>query len=303
MKVLLTGSTGLVGSALAKELLADRAQVDILVRKPKVNGALPGGKAIQWDPAGGILDSDAIEGYDAIIHLGGEGIADGRWTAKKMARIRDSRVDGTSLLANRIERLDRKPLVFICASAIGFYGDRGEEVLAEESPRGDGFLADVCTQWEAACAPAADSGVRVVNMRIGVVLSKEGGALNKMLPPFRLGVGGRIGDGKQWMSWIELGDLVRSIRHVMQTPSISGVVNAVSPNPVTNAEFTKSLGRTLSRPTVFPLPAVGARIVLGKMADGLLLASTRVAPEVLMNSEFDFRHPSLDDALQAVLGQ
>ena len=303
MKVLLTGSTGLVGSALLQKLRSADVQVDILVRHPRVNGAPPGGKAIQWNPVTGVLDSNSLEGYDAIVHLAGENIAEGRWTKQKMARIRDSRVQGTKLLASTIARLERKPLAFICASAVGFYGDRGNELLTEGSQPGKGFLANVCRAWEEACAPATDVGVRVVNLRIGMVLSAKGGALGKMLLPFQLGLGGRIGSGEQWMSWIELGDLVALIRHAMTDPAMSGAVNAVSPEPVTNLDYSKTLGRVLGRPTVLPLPAAGARIALGKMADELLLASTRVEPQVLRNSQFVFNHPSLARALGAVLGR
>ena len=306
MKILLTGSTGLVGTALIRDLLSKGDQVDVLVRgsaneNSSKKETSSKGKRIPWDPAAGVISVEALEGYDAIVHLGGESIAEGRWTDEKMARIRDSRIDGTRLLASAMAKLTQKPKVFICASAIGFYGDRGEEVLTESSGLGSGFLADVCNAWEAACAPARDAGVRVVNMRIGVVLSKSGGALAKMLLPFKMGVGGKIGNGKQWMSWIELHDLVRAIQHSINTESISGPVNAVSPEPVTNREYTKALGRQLSRPTILPLPAFGARVALGKMADALLLASIRVQPEVLLKSEFRFENPTINCALQVAL--
>ncbi|MCL4140640.1 UNVERIFIED_CONTAM: hypothetical protein GTU68_009587 [Idotea baltica] len=296
MKILLTGSSGLVGSALRKDLLAKGQEVDVLVR-----GSGSSGKRIPWDPAAGVISVDSLEGYDAVVHLGGESIAEGRWTDDKMARIHDSRVDGTTLLAGALAKVTHKPKVLVCASAVGLYGDRGDDILTETSAPGSGFLADVCKAWEESCDPARDAGIRVVNMRIGVVLSNQGGALAKMLLPFKLGVGGKIGNGKQWMSWIELHDLVRAIRHAINTDSIEGGVNAVSPEPVTNKEFTKALGSQLSRPTLIPLPAFGARIALGKMADALLLASTRVKPDVLLKSDFRFENPSINSALRVAL--
>ncbi len=296
MKVLLTGSTGLVGSALLSQLRSNGDQVDILVRRTALNG-----HDIQWNPATGELHQETLEGYDAVVHLAGEGIADGRWTQQKMDRIRESRVQGTDLLCRSLASLKHKPQVLICASAVGYYGDSGEQVLTENSPAGTGFLAEVCQAWEQACTPAKEAGIRVVNMRIGVVLSAQGGALAKMLLPFQLGVGGKIGDGKQWMSWIELSDLVGSICHAIQDETIEGQVNAVSPQPVTNYEYTKTLGSVISRPTLLPLPAIGARLVLGKMADELLLSSMRVEPQVLLKSGYKFKHPNLEGALRAAL--
>jgi uncharacterized protein len=296
MKVLVTGSSGLVGEALLAQLRKDGHDVHILVRRPAVNG-----HDIQWNPAAGSVRAEDLEGYDAVVHLAGESIAEGRWTDAKMGRIRDSRVDGTKLLCEALARLERKPKVFVCASAIGFYGDRSQEVLDEQSRAGNGFLADVCKQWEDACEPAREAGMRVVNLRIGVVLSKQGGALAKMLLPFQLGVGGKIGDGNQWMSWIELEDLVGIIRYSLETEALEGPVNAVSPSPVTNSEYTKTLGRVLSRPTVLPVPAVGARLAFGKMADELLLASIRVEPKALLESGFEFQQPRLEGALRRAL--
>ncbi|MFT7486312.1 MAG: hypothetical protein ACI9F9_002167 [Candidatus Paceibacteria bacterium] len=296
MKVLLSGSTGLVGSALLKEFSSNGDQVDILVRRPALNG-----HDIQWDPETQELREESLEGYDAVVHLAGESIADGRWTQKKMSRIRDSRVEGTGLLCRALAKVKHKPQVFVCASAIGYYGDQGENVLTESSAVGTGFLAEVCQAWEDASEPAREAGIRVVNMRIGMVLSAQGGALAKMLIPFQLGFGGKIGSGKQWMSWIELSDLLGSIRHAIQDETIEGQVNAVSPQPVTNNEYTKTLGKVISRPTILPLPAFGARLALGKMADELLLASMRVEPQVLLGSGFKFKHPKLEGALRIAL--
>ena len=237
------------------------------------------------------------------MHLAGENIAVRRWTPAQKARIRDSRVQGTRLLAQSLARLQQPPTVMVCASAIGFYGDRGEELLTEGSAPGSGFLTDTCRAWEAAAQPASEKDIRVVNLRLGVVLSPGGGALAKMLLPFRLGVGGKIGSGRQYMSWIEIDDVVGVIHYALTTDELRGPVNAVAPNPVTNREFTKTLGRVLSRPTIFPMPAFAARLAFGEMADELLLASTRVKPARLQNSGYYFRHPRLEDALRHLLGK
>ncbi len=299
MKVLVSGSTGLVGSALVRDLAGGGHGVTRLVR------SFPGAglDGVRWDPEAGAVDLEGMEGHDAVVHLAGENIAGARWTPGRKARIRDSRVGGTRQLCDALQRLDRPPAVMVCASATGYYGDRGPEVLCEESPPGKGFLADVCREWEAATEGAARKGLRVVNLRIGMVLSAEGGALAKMLPAFRAGAGGRIGSGEQYMSWIALPDLVGVIRHALSSASLQGPVNAVAPHPVTNREFTKTLGRILGRPTVALLPAFAARLLFGEMADELLLASTRAAPAKLLASGYRFAFPELETALRPLLGK
>ncbi len=298
MKVLVSGSSGLIGGALLARLTGKGLDVNTLVRRPAVNG-----RDVRWDPAARSLQGGDLEGFDAVVHLAGESIAEGRWTDAKMRRIRDSRVEGTRFLCEKLASLARKPKVLVCASAIGFYGDRSDEALDERDAPGPGFLAGVCKEWEDACEPARAAGIRVVNLRIGVVLSKDGGALAKMLVPFQLGLAGKIGNGRQWMSWIELEDVVSAIHHALVTDSLEGPVNAVSSRPVTNTEYTKTLGRVLSRPTIFPLPAPAARLAFGKMADELLLASTRVEPKALLATGFEFRHADLEGALRAALGK
>ncbi|MFC1758878.1 TIGR01777 family oxidoreductase, partial [Planctomycetota bacterium] len=230
--------------------------------------------------------------------IAGESIASGRWTAAKMARIRDSRVTGTRKVAESLAALQHKPTVLVCASAIGYYGDRGDEQLHETAAGGNGFLADLCRDWEEATGPAVGAGIRVVNLRIGVVISRDGGALPQVLTPFKLGLGGRVGSGDQYWSWVSIADVVGAIQHSIDTPSLCGPVNCVSPNPVTNAEFTKTLGQVLNRPTVFPLPAFAARLVLGKMANDLLLASARVLPNRLIETNYKFHYSDLVDALR-----
>jgi uncharacterized protein (TIGR01777 family) len=236
-----------------------------------------------------------------VVHLAGENIASGRWTSEKKRAIRESRVNGTSLLSESLARLSRPPSVFLSASAIGYYGDRGDELLTEESPPGKGFLPDVCTNWEKATAPAVEKGIRTVHTRFGIILDANEGALAKMLTPFRMGIGGRIGDGKQWMSWIALADVVDALKYLIEDTSTRGPVNFVSPNPVTNAEFTKALGRVLSRPTLFPVPAFGVRLAFGEMADALLLSSQKVEPSVLADRGFPFTWPTLEPALRHIL--
>jgi uncharacterized protein len=295
MKVLISGSSGLVGTSLRRSLESDGHQVYSLVRRePR------GSDELRWDPSEGSVDVHDMK-IDAVVHLAGESIAEGRWSDAKKARIRDSRVVGTRALCEAMASMAKKPKVIVCASAIGYYGDRGGAVLTESAAPGDGFLPDVCRQWENAAEPARAAGIRVVSLRIGVVLSKEGGALSKMLLPFRLGVGGKVGDGAQYMSWISLVDLVSIARFALENEDLSGPVNAVSPGAVTNLEFTRALGRALGRPTLFPLPAFVARLALGEMADDLLLSSIRVEPAVLKGHDFPFEHPELDGALGAVL--
>ena len=296
MKVLVTGSTGFIGSALVSALTAAGHQVTRLVRK------LAGAGEVRWDPAAGAIDTGGLEGHDAVVHLAGENIA-GRWTAAKKQRIRESRVNGTRLLAEALAKLSRRPRALVCASAIGYYGDRGEEKLREGSPPGKGFLAEACVAWEAAAKPAADAGLRVVHLRIGVVLHPKGGALKQMLLPFKLGLGGVIGSGRQYMSWIALDDLIGIFQHALANDSLRGPANAVAPNPATNREFTKSLGQVLSRPTIFPMPAFAARLAFGEMADELLLASTRVEPARLAASGYSFAYPQLEATLRHQLGR
>jgi hypothetical protein len=292
MRILVSGSSGLIGSALLPELEKAGHSVARLVRRT------PSANEVQWNPDGNIQPA-AVDGFDAVVHLLGESIA-GRWTEAKKARIRNSRVQGTSSLANALARTTRLPKVMVCASAIGIYGDRADETLREESAPGSDFLAEVAKQWEAATEPAARAGIRVVLLRIGVVLSRHGGALARMLPPFRMGLGGRIGSGKQWMSWIALDDVVGTIQHALTTESLRGALNTVAPNPVTNAEFTRTLGEVLHRPTVFPLPEFIVRTIFGEMGQALLLSSQRVECAKLLASGYRFRHPELQSALQAL---
>jgi uncharacterized protein len=298
MKVAVTGASGLVGGALVPFLTTGGHDVVRLVRAEPL-----GVGEVQWNPAAGRLDAARLGGVDAVVHLAGASIADGRWTAARKARIVQSRVGPTRLLARTLAGMDRPPRVLVCASAIGYYGNRGSETLDETSAPGEGFLADVCQEWEAAAQPARDRGIRVVHLRIGIVLSPSGGALGKMLLPFKLGMGGRIGDGRQFMSWISLDDLLDVIHRAMTDRRLSGPVNAVSPQPVTNAEFTAALGRTLGRPTFAPFPALAARLALGEMADALLLSSARVHPARLIEADHAFRHPEIEAALRHLLGR
>lgn len=298
MKIAVTGSTGLVGSALVPFLTSGGHQVVRIVRSSTASD-----DAVTWDPSLGQIDARRLEGLNAVVHLAGESIAARRWNAAQKARIRDSRVQGTKLLCETLARLKYPPRVLVSASAIGFYGNRGDEDLSEASPPGTGFLPEVCREWEAATEFAKGAGIRVVPLRFGVILSPRGGALATMLTPFRLGVGGRVGNGRQWMSWISLDDAVGSIYHALCSDHVRGPANAVASNPVTNLEFTKTLGKVLGRPTIFPMPAFMARAAFGEMADALLLASTRVLPCTLLDSGFAFLYPRLDGALRHVLGK
>ena len=300
MKILVSGSGGMVGSALLPVLRAAGHQITRLVRRPSAPLG-PEDSTVQWNPETGEIDSSRLEGIEAVVHLAGENIAARRWTPAQKARIRDSRVQGTALLSQRLAGLTQPPATLVAASAIGYYGDRGEELLNEDSSSGNDFLSEVCRQWEAASLPAAEKGIRVVRLRLGIVLSPRGGALAKMLPPFKLGAGGRIGTGQQYMSWIALDDAVGAIGHALTDSNLSGPVNAVAPHPVTNLEFTKTLGKVLSRLTLFPMPAFAARMALGEMADALLLASSRVEPQRLAGSGYSFQYPTLEAALRHVL--
>jgi uncharacterized protein (TIGR01777 family) len=257
--------------------------------------------AIYWDPAQGHLSQEQLEGFDAVVHLAGESIAEGRWTAAKKKRILDSRVQGTKLLSETLARLKNPPRVLVVASAIGYYGDRGGEILTESSSRGSDFLAEVCEAWERAAQPAKEKGIRVVHPRIGIVLGKGGGALAKMLLPFKLGLGGRLGSGNQYMSWIALEDLVGVIQFALNHSALNGPVNAVSPAAATNNEFTKTLGRVLNRPTIFPAPAFALKLLLGEMAQALLLSSANVKPQKLLETKYPFKFAGLEPALRNLL--
>jgi hypothetical protein len=261
----------------------------------------PGPTDIAWDPDSGVIEKDRLDGFDAVVHLAGDNIASERWTDSKKAKIRTSRIKGTRLLCDSLATLTNPPSVIVSASAIGYYGDRADEYLSEESTAGSGFLAEVCRDWEAACGPARDAGIRVANLRIGVVLSPAGGALKKMLAPFQMGAGGRLGSGKQYMSWICIDDVTGAIHHVLTHEQLDGPINAVAPNPVSNNQFTAALGTALIRPTIVPVPGFAAHLLLGEMADALLLSSARVNPRKLLESGYKFRHPELLPMLREML--
>jgi hypothetical protein len=297
--VLVSGASGLLGRQLSHFLTTGGHTVIPLVRKRGRGGQ----REVVWNPAEGRLDASDLEGMDAVVHLAGENIASSRWTDAQKARIRDSRVNGTRTLAEALARLERPPAVLVSASAVGYYGDRGDETLTEATEPGLGFLADVCRAWEAATAPAEAGGIRVVHLRIGVVLSHRGGALKKMLPVFRLGLGGKLGSGHQYLSWIHINDLVGAIHHAILSDGLSGPVNATAPAPVTNLEFTRTLGRILRRPTVAPLAATPARALFGEMADALFLAGCKALPTKLEQSDYRFRHVRLEEALRFELGR
>jgi uncharacterized protein len=297
--ILVSGASGLIGSALVPRLIRSGHRVSRLVRRPA------GAGEISWTPANGRLDAADLEGIDGMVHLAGENVGV-RWTHARKRRIRESRVSGTRLLSETIARLRRPPRVLISASAVGIYGDRGDEILTEASAAGDpssSFLASVSEEWEAAADAARAAGVRVVHPRFGVVLSPAGGALRKMLFPFRLGLGGRIGRGSQWLSWISIDDAVGAIHHALGTDRLRGPLNVTAPDPVTNRDFTRTLGRVLQRPTPFTVPAAALRLALGEMAEETLLASARVLPARLLQSGYEFRHPDLEGALRHVLGK
>lgn len=298
MRILLSGASGFIGSALRRVLEQEGHEVSALSRSAPADSS-----AVQWDPDSGELDPVALEGWDAVVHLAGEGIGDRRWNEAHKRRVRDSRIKGTTLLSRTLAKLDRPPAVLLSASAIGYYGDRGDEALTENAPAGGGFLAGVVQAWEESTAPARDSGIRVVTMRSGLVLDGGGGVLKRQLIPFRLGIGGRLGAGRQYWSWITLEDEVRAMQHLLDA-DLSGAVNLTAPTPVTNAEFTAVLGRVLSRPAFLSVPPVALEVVLGKeMATEMLFFSQRVVPSKLEGSGFRFRHPELESALRAVLGK
>jgi uncharacterized protein (TIGR01777 family) len=299
MHIAVTGSTGLVGSALVPFLKSRGHSLLRIVRSANDST----GEDIAWDPSTGRIDAGRLEALDAVVHLAGENVAARRWDDEQKERIRASRVQGTWLLCQTLAKLQQPPGALVSASAIGFYGDRGEQELDEESPSGNGFLSEVCRAWEAATKPATEAGVRVVHVRFGIILSPKAGALSKMLKPFRLGLGGRIGSGRQWMSWIALDDALGCIDHMIGNSSLRGPVNMVTPNPVTNREFTTTLGRILRRPTLLPIPRFMARLAFGEMANELLMASTRVVPRALIDSNYQYLYSDLEGALRHLLGK
>jgi len=296
MKILITGSTGLIGSELQKDLAAKGYELLLASRTAKT-----GPEHIEWSVEDGFADPDKLEGIDVVVHLAGESISGLRWTDDKKKAIRDSRVLGTRNVVEAIAQLKNRPKTFIAASALGFYGERGDEEVTESSPAGDDFLAGVCKEWEAESRRAEDAGIRTVLLRSGIVLSKDGGALGTMLVPFKLGLGGVVGDGKQWMSWISLTDEIAIINYVIENENIRGAVNAVSPNPVTNHEFTKTLGEVLYRPTILPVPEFAVSMLFGEMGDALLLGSTKIIPKRLEDAGFEFRYPNLKEAIEAAV--
>ncbi len=297
MKILVAGSSGLLGTALCSRLEREGHEVVRLVRRQPAEGEL------RWDPEAGALDPDALEGIEAAVHLGGRNIAAGRWTVPVKEQLRQSRVQTTHLLAARLAGLAAPPQVLVCASAIGIYGNRCAEELDEGSDLGAGFLAELGRAWEGASAAATAAGIRVVQARLGIVLSRRGGALAKMLLPFRLGVGGKVGDGRQYVSWISLEDAVAALCYAVGNDALHGPVNLTAPQSVTNAELTRTLGRVLRRPTLLPLPAFAAKLLLGELAEEGLLASQRVRPTRLLEAGFEFAYPELEGALRRVLAQ
>lgn len=294
-RVAITGATGFIGRALARALAADGKTVVPVVRRRTAAGQ------VVWDPAQGDIDAEALRGVDAVVHLAGESLAGGRWTTDRKRTIRESRLLGTRLMAETLAGLRPPPAVLVSASAIGIYGDRGDEILTEASPMGQGFLPEVGRAWETAAGAAAAAGIRVVHPRFGIVLDPAGGALAEMLPFFRLGLGGRLGSGRQWMSWLTRDEAVAIIRFAIATESLSGPLNAVTPNPVVNAEFARTLGAALRRPARLPVPAFALRLRFGEMADAALLASHRGLPAALQAVGYPFRHPDLAEALRHVL--
>jgi uncharacterized protein len=299
MIIAITGSTGMVGTELVPALERDGHLVRRIVRGTVRDSE----HEISWDPAAGKIDAAELNGIDAVIHLAGENIAGHRWSKDFKQKILKSRTEGTRLLCGALAKLEMKPSVLLSASATGFYGSRGDEIVDESSSSGSGFLAEVCREWEAAASPAREARIRVVNLRIGPVLSPKGGALQKMLPPFKAGAGGVVGSGKQYLSWIALDDVVTAIQFALKSEQLAGPVNVVAPGAVTNYEFTKTLGHVIGRPTIFPMPAFAARLAFGEMADEMLLGGVRVEPRALTTAGFKFAYPQLDSALQHLLAK
>jgi uncharacterized protein len=301
MRVLVTGATGLIGSHLCRELSGAGKTVIGLSRSPESADRLAVAKLEKWDPKSGRFPSESLSGIEAVVHLAGEPIVARRWTNDQKKRIRDSRVLTTRALVDAFRGLDQKPATFVCGSAVGFYGDRGDEILDETAPPGTGFLSEVCQEWESEAARATELGVRVIQVRTGVVLSSDGGALPKMLAPFKLGVGGRLGSGRQWFPWIHIDDIVGIFHHALLTSSLEGPVNGAAPEAATNAEFTRQLARVLHRPAFLPVPEFALRALMGEMADALF-ASQRVAPKAALDWKYQFRFPQLAAALESLLG-
>lgn len=295
MNILITGSSGLIGTALKESLASSGHGIFTMTRNQT------GNKPFSWQPGENKINLDNSTPIDAVIHLAGANIAKGRWTKKRKQTILESRENGTRLLSNTLAGLKNKPKVFLSGSAIGFYGDTGTNTADETSPAGSGFLADVCEKWENAAQPAAAAGIRTVNMRIGVVLSPRGGMLKKLLLPFKLGLGGKTGNGKQFMSWAGIGEITNMIAFLLENDSVSGPVNLVSPTPTTNRTFTKTLGRVLKRPAIFPFPAFAARMVFGEMADALMLSGSRVVPKKLEEAGYRFSGKDLESTLRSLL--
>ena len=296
MNVLVTGSSGFIGSALIPLLVEEGHSIVRLVRRQPS----PDGNEVRWNPEAGSIDADSLSGIEAAVHLAGENLADKRWTPEQKARVRDSRVNGTRLLAETLAQLEPRPKVLVCASAVGYYGDRGDEVLTEDSAPGEDFLAEVTEAWEAAAQPATQAGIRVVNLRSAMTLDPAGGPLKRMLPPFKMGLGGKLSSGRQFMSWVSLRDSIRAFHHALITDALDGPVNVSSPNPGTNADFTKALGRALSRPALFIVPPFVLRIMFGEVADSLL-GSARMEPSKLLATGFAFQHTELESALREML--
>lgn len=299
MRILISGASGLIGGALTSRLRAQGVETATLVRRPPD----PADRArIYWNPAEDILDPGALEGFDGVVHLAGENVSAGRWTPERKQRIVDSRVRGTALLSRALAVCTAPPKSFLCSSAIGYYGDRGEEVLDETAAPGQGFLAETCIAWEAAAQPTTQAGIRTVHLRTGVVVSGTGGVLARLLPPFRYGLGGPLGSGRAWMSWIALEDMVRVITYCLDNETLSGPVNAVAPHAVTNLEFTRTLARVLKRPALLPVPPFVLRLAFGEMAEELLLSSARVVPGRLEGAGFKWLYPEMEGALRSCLG-
>jgi len=295
MNILITGSSGLIGTALRDSLAKAGHTIYAMNRRSHADSPF------YWQPDENTISFDESIKIDAVINLAGSNISDGRWTKAKKKIIFDSRINSTTLLSNHLAKLSSPPRVFISASAIGFYGDTGEEQVDEKNIAGSDFLAHVAQKWEAATQPAVSAGIRTINLRTGIVLSPHGGALKQMLPPFKLGLGGVIGNGNQYMSWVSLPEVCRIIEFILTTESLNGPLNMVSPSAVTNYEFTRCLGKALSRPTLFPMPAIIAKLIFGEMADALLLSSTRVKPEKLLNNGYEFIDKDLSETLKTLL--
>jgi uncharacterized protein len=303
MRILVSGSSGFLGTAIVDSLKEQKHQVARIVRPGTVakNAEADRAQEVTWDPVGEQFGAAAAEEADALIHLAGASIADGRWSESRKKVLRTSRIDATRHLFGALAKLQNPPRIIVAASAVGYYGNRGDETLTEQSAPGDGFLAEVCREWEAETARGAEFGARVVSLRFGIILAAHGGALPRIVLPFKLGAGGRLGDGRQWMSWLTLAEVVNIVQFSLENSQLTGPVNAITPNPVRNSEFTAVLAKTLHRPALFPAPAFALRLALGEMADALLLASQRVIPSRLTNAGYRFQQPDLAGALADVL--